>query len=149
MAWVAGFDSSFACEDPDNIRGIIFDALPAETPPKAIVLYVEFEPVAIEQWQDGPITAHIRRVVQGESEGDYVRVGLINSSCLYPFAFGAEGLIVGELRNGVRIVTVSARTWPEGTVRALEFRLGFEGSWFSPMSESLRERRERRSNPSN
>ena len=79
-AGIVGFSTSFACENPDNIDGIIYETVPPHTPVDALVLDVEFEPAAIEQWQGGIIEAHVRRVVQGEFDGDHVRVGLMTSS---------------------------------------------------------------------
>ncbi len=142
-AWLIGLSTSFACEDPDNIRGIIYDAVPPGTPPSAIVLDVEFEPAALERWQGGPIEARVRRVVQGDFNGNYVRVGLINSSCLYPFIFGTEGLIIGRMREGFEVFSAEGRAYPSGERVISEWRLGFEGVWFQPIGESIRERRER------
>ncbi|MGH6952039.1 MAG: hypothetical protein ACREH4_14335 [Vitreimonas sp.] len=138
-----GLGTSFACEDPDNIHGIIYEAIPVDTSPSAIVLDVEFEAAAIERWQGGPIEARVRRVVQGDFEGGRVRIGLINSSCLYPFIFGTEGLIIGHMREGFEVFSAEGRAYPSGERVTSEWRLGFEGIWFQPIGQSVLERRER------
>jgi hypothetical protein len=117
--------------------------VPPDTSPSPIVLNVEFEPAAIEQWQGGIIEARVRSVVQGDFEGDHVRVGMINSSCLYPFIFGTEGLIIGRMREGFEVISAEGRAYPSGERVTSEWRFGFEGVWFQPIGESIRERRER------
>ena len=141
--WALADAPALACEDPDNIRGIIYEAVPADIPPSTLVLDVEFDPDDIAAWRGGPIMARVRRVVQGDYDEELVRVGLIHSSCLYPFAFGTEGLIIGTFREGVDAITVELRRWPDGARVSSEIRLGFEGTWFSPLSESIAERRRR------
>jgi hypothetical protein len=140
--WALADAPALACEDPDNIRGIIYEAVPADIPPSTLVLDVEFDPDDIAAWRGGPM-ARVRRVVQGDYDEELVRVGLIHSSCLYPFAFGTEGLIIGTFREGVDAITVELRRWPDGARVSSEIRLGFEGTWFSPLSESIAERRRR------
>lgn len=141
--WAMTPAPALACEDPDNIRGIIHEAVPPGTPPSTIVLDVEFDPDDIAAWQGGPLMARVRRVVQGDYDKDFVRVGLIHSSCAYPFIFGTEGLIIGTFREGVEISVVEARRWPDGARIFSELRFGFEGNWFNPLSESIGERRRR------
>ena len=141
--WAMAAAPGLACEDPDNIRGIIHQAVPPDTPPSMMVLDVEFDRDDIAAWRGGPLMARVRRVVQGDYHQESVRVGLINSSCLYPFIFGTEGLIIGTFREGVEVIAVEARRWPDGASVSSEIRLGFEGAWFSPLSESIAERRRR------
>lgn len=135
--------NAFACEDPYNIDGIVYYDVPAGTPSSALILDVEFEPATIESWRGGIIEARVRHVVQGNFTGDRVRVGIINSSCLYPFVYGTEGLIIGEMREGFESWTVNALRWPDMTPSTREMRLGFEGVWFQPKGESLAERCDR------
>ncbi len=142
-AWITGFGTSFACEDPDNIQGIIYESAPADTPPTAVVLEVEFERAVIEQWRGGIIEARVQRVVQGDFNGDRVRVGLMSSSCLYPFMYGTEGLIIGRMREGFEVFSAEGVSYPSGERVTSEWRMGFEGVWFQPKAESMRERRER------
>ena len=142
-AWIASASASFSCEDHDNIQGILYDTVPPNTSPSAIILDVVFEPEVRAQWRGGPIEARVRRVVQGDFTGDHVRVGIMNDSCLYPFVFGAEGLIIGRMREGFEVLTLQGRSYPSGEQTMSEVRLGFDGSWFQPIQESIRERRER------
>lgn len=146
-AWIIGLGASFACEDPDNIGGIIYETVPPETAHSAIVLDVEFEPATVESWRGGPIEARVRHVIQGDFEGDRVRVGLITSSCLYPFIFGTEGLIIGHMREGFEVIPYEARAYPSGERVTSEWRWGFEGVWFNPISESIADRRRRTPSP--
>ena len=136
-AWIVGLGTSFACENPDNISGIIYEAAPPETPPDALVLDVEFEPAIIQQWRGGIIEARVRRVVQGEFGGDHVRVGLMTSSCLYPFVFGTEGLIIGRMREGFEVFSAEGVSYPSGERVTSEWHMGFEGIWLQPRVESM------------
>lgn len=135
--------AAFACEDPYNIDGIVYDDVPADTPSSALILDVEFEPDAVAQWRGGIIEARVRRVVQGDFTGDRVRVGIVNNSCLYPFVYGTEGLIIGEMREGFEEFSVEASVYPTGERVTRQWRTGFEGIWFQPIGESLAERRDR------
>lgn len=137
-AWIIGISTSFACENPDNIDGIIYEAVPPDTPLSAIVLDVER--ATIEQWQGGIIEARVRRVVQSDFEGDRVRVGLITSNCLYPFIFGTEGLIIGRIREGFETFSSEGRAYPSGERVTSEWRMGFDGVWFQPTAQSIHER---------
>ncbi len=123
----------WACEDPYNIQGLIYDDIPAGTPPSALVLDVVFE----ETTDRGPLTARVRRVVQGEYHEPTIRIGGLNSSCDYPFIFGREGLIIGDLREGVE----SQSYGPQD--HSLVLTWGLEGTWFRPLKESVAERRDR------
>ncbi|MEZ5956308.1 MAG: hypothetical protein R3C27_03740 [Hyphomonadaceae bacterium] len=122
-----------ACEDPYNIQGLIYRDIPADTPPSALILDVIFD----ETTDRGPLTAHVRRVVQGEYREPIVRLGIVNSSCLDPLIFGREGLIIGELREGVERQSFGPNDRP------LVLTRGFEGTWFRPLVESVAERRDR------
>ncbi|MBX3428627.1 MAG: hypothetical protein KF779_03480 [Hyphomonadaceae bacterium] len=135
--------SSLACEDPYNIDGIVYDAVPADTPSSALVLDVEFDPAVVAHWRGGIIEARVRRVVQGDFTGERVRVGIMNNSCLWPFIYGTQGLIIGEMREGFEEFTTEARAYPSGERRTHQWRIGFEGVWFQPKGESIYERRER------
>lgn len=143
VALACSATSALACEDPYNIDGIVYDDIPANTPSSALILDVEFEPAALENWHGGVIEARVRRVVQGTFTGDRVRVGIINSSCLWPFVYGTEGLIIGQMRESFESWTVNGVRWPDLTPVTSEIRMGFEGVWFQPKGESIRERRER------
>jgi hypothetical protein len=134
---------AFACEDPYNIDGIVYDDVPANTPSSALILDVEFDPTAVAQWQGGIIEARVRRVVQGNFTGERVRVGIANNSCLWPFIYGAEGLIIGEMQEGFEEFTAEGSVYPTGERVTHRWRTGFEGVWFQPKGESIYERRER------
>jgi len=133
FALTCGTSAAFACEDPYSIDGIIYGDLPADTPASALVLDVAFD----DEAPSGPLVARVRRVVQGDYTEPTIRVGVINSSCLYPFIFGRAGLIIGELRQGA-----ITHTFGTGD-RQIVLREGFDGTWFRPKLESVAERRER------
>lgn len=128
-----GASPAWACEDPYNIQGLIYDDVPAGTPASALILDVAFD----EATDTGPLTARVRRVVQGEYREATVRLGVVNSSCLYPLIFGREGLIIGELRRGVERQSFGPNDHP------LVLTRGFKGTWFRPLLESVAERRDR------
>jgi|GEM_PF-5845481 len=130
---MCGAPTALACEDPYNIAGLIYDDIPAGTPLNALILDVTFE----QQPDSAPLTARVRRVVQGEYAEPTVRVGVINDSCLYPFIFGRQGLIIGELREGVESQAFGSQE------HQVVLSRGFEGIWFQPRLESVAERRDR------
>jgi hypothetical protein len=126
--------AALACEDPYDIRGIIYDSVPANTSPSATILKVAFDAVDADR---GPLVARITGVVQGGYAEPTIRVGILNSSCLYPFIFGTRGLMIGEIREGVRRHTFGQSDHP------VVLTQGFEGVWFQPETESVTERRNR------
>lgn len=62
---------------------------------------------------------------------------MVNTSCSYPFIFGREGLIIGELREGIEQRTYGPQD------HALVLTWGLEGIWFDPRVESVAQRRDR------
>jgi hypothetical protein len=130
--------AAHACVTDAGFAGIVFDRVPDDAPAHALVLDVEFEGVTEDRPIDGQvIKARVRQVVRGDYRGDYVRVAIPDNSCSRPFLFGAEGLIVGQLRIGYRPVKFTIHF--EGWSARVE-HIGHDGTWFDPQSESLQSR---------
>jgi len=89
---------ALACRGADYTVGIVYDAPPARVGADAVILDVVFpESEVSAPRSDRIVTANVRRVVQGEFEGETVRVRVRGHSCSAPFRFGREGLIVGRI----------------------------------------------------
>lgn len=111
LAWFALTSAAHACLGTNLHRGVVFDEIPWNVAPDAIVLRVEFDradvrrlvgPHPRDPMREGllmetvAVDARVIEVVRGDYDQPSVRVAIGGSSCDSPFIFGSNGLIVGS-----------------------------------------------------
>src|SRR5262245_13719800 len=111
FVWLALASGAQACLGTNLHRGVVFEEVPWDAPPNALILRVEFDgrdvrriagprPTSpMDEWllmMPTAVDARVVEVVRGEYSAPTVRVAIGGSSCDSPFIFGRRGLIMGE-----------------------------------------------------
>lgn len=111
ITWLALTSAAHACLGTNLHSGVVYDEIPWNAPPGALVLRVEFDRADVRriagprptdpmrEWllmEKIAVDARIIEVVRGEYNQPTVSVAIGGSSCDSPFIFGRSGLIVGS-----------------------------------------------------
>jgi hypothetical protein len=146
--WFAAVSEADSCYAPSFFKGIVFESVPPDTPRNALILEVDFTPDAVRrEYTNDPrvATARVLRVVRGSYELGTVRVALGDSTCDYPWVFGARGLIIGYLRTPEEAQAAQQRARDRGGI----FRWPHRETVFVPFAETVVSRDQRTGAESN
>lgn len=112
LCWCTLVSGAHACLGTNLHEGVVFEAVPWNAPPDALILRVEFDRADVRRIA-GPrpttqgrewllieriaVDARVIEVIRGEFDQPTVRVAIGGSSCDSPFIFGTSGLLVGRM----------------------------------------------------